>query len=211
MILSETGKKGAHFHTFFPCHFTAFCPAAPGGWTGRLRRGHKMLCPAAFRVFLPFHSSDGENFSRNSGEKAVFAGILAPSGRARWKSLPFPSGGMGITRWKRWKTCIFTVDCTECKILSKTARLSAARLTGKGGGDGLFFMQKAVFSPSRFCLSPPENPGENRLPGQKLFTFFPLQNRPKYSIVEKNCGYRRQLSGRSNRISSPFFCAYLTV
>ena len=175
VILSETGKKGANFHTFFPCHFTASCPAAPGGWTGRLRRGHKMLCPAAFRVFLPFHSPDGENFSRNPGEKAVFAGILAPSGRARWKSLPFPSGGMGITRWKRWKTCIFTVDCTECKILSKTARLSAARLTGKGEGMGCFLCKRPFFPLPGFASPRRKTRGKTGFRGKSYSHFFPCK------------------------------------
>ena len=117
----------------------------------------------------------GKTFPETRGEKAVFAGILAPSGRARWKSLPFPSGGMGITRWKRWKTCIFTVDCTECKILSKTARLSADRLTGKGEGMGCFLCKRPFFPLPGFASPRRKTRGKTGFRGKSYSHFFPCK------------------------------------
>ena len=175
VILSETGKKGAHFHTFFPCHFTASCPAAPGGLDRPAAAGAQDVVPGGFQGFPPFPQPEGGNFARIPGEKAVFAGILAPSGRARWKSLPFPSGGMGITRWKRWKTCIFTVDCTECKILSKTARLSAARLTGKGEGMGCFLCKRPFFPLPGFASPRRKTRGKTGFRGKSYSHFFPCK------------------------------------
>ena len=74
MILSETGKKGAHFHTFFPCHFTASCTAAPGGRDSPAAAGAQDVVPGGFQGFPPFPQPGWGKLFPKPGGKARFCG-----------------------------------------------------------------------------------------------------------------------------------------